>query len=1626
MSAAPNTRKAILRTCSSTGGKSAKNPPMALLEGYFRHVADEDLAQRDPQMLAGLVRSHIQLAQSRSAARANIRLSHPTQETDGWSCPYAVLQIVTDDMPFLVDSVVAELSRHDRDVKMLIHPQLWVQRDAEGALLEVHGDDTRPRVKAGEPEPQLESWMHYEIELGRDEESDTQLVDDLRRVLHDIRVAVEDWDKMHDRCVEIGTTLHGEVPDSVPAPIVDRTTGFLEWLADDHFTFLGYREYRLDTVDGEDVLRPVTGSGLGILRYDESRSTSFSRLTPEARSTARESRLLTITKANSRSTVHRASYLDYVGIRTFDADGNVVGEQRFLGLFTHTAYTDSVLRVPVVRERAAKVLERSGFAPESHSGKDLLEVLESYPRDELFQTSTDDLYDISMEVLRLQERRQAQMFRRNDEFGRFVSVMVYMPRDRYNSSVRLRIEQILQEAYQAESIDYTTRISDAALAQIHLVVRLPSGETPRHPDDKELQEKLVESTRTWGERLGDVARVEEGEDAAARIVSLYSRAFPEAYKEDFTPRQGVADLRRIEALEHDQHTMLTLYRDPKSDGSERRFKLFRRHRLILTEVLPVFTDLGVEVTDERPYSMDRADGVTVYVYDFGVRVPDEDLWGETPDEQERSRNLFQDAFQAVWDGLAESDGLGALVLRAGLTWRQVVMLRAIAKYLRQIGFTFSQSYIEQALVTNVTLTRDLIALFETRFDPSAHRSMPARERAQTEIAQRIDEALDEVASLDHDRIIRAFRGVILATLRTNAYQRDEEGAFSPVVSFKLDCHAVPGLPSPKPMFEIWVYGPRVEGVHLRFGKVARGGLRWSDRREDFRTEILGLVKAQMVKNAVIVPTGSKGGFYPKQLPDPSVDRDAWVAEGIEAYKLFISGLLDLTDNLVAGQVEPPRDVVRNDPDDTYLVVAADKGTASFSDIANGVAQDYGYWLDDAFASGGSAGYDHKEMGITARGAWESVKRHFREMGVDTQEHDFTVVGIGDMSGDVFGNGMLLSKHIRLVAAFDHRHIFLDPDPDAATSYVERRRMFDLPRSSWADYDTSKLSKGGGVYPRTAKSIPINAQVRKALGVEATSMTPAELMRAILLAPVDLFWNGGIGTYIKSSAETNGQIGDRANDAIRIDGSQLRCKVVGEGGNLGASQLGRIEAARSGVRINTDAIDNSAGVDTSDHEVNIKILVTDLMKQGVLTLEQRNKLLHSMTSEVATQVLRDNYEQNVLLGNARAQDHAMLPVHQRLIHWLEDRGELDREIEFLPDDRQIDERNAEGVGLTSPEFSVLVAYSKLALKSDLAQTDITDDPWFADTLKSYFPKQVRSKYGDDLSSHPLRREIVINSVVNSLVNRGGITFAFRAREETGATPEQITRAFVVAREVFDMAGFVAQVEKLDNKVPTAAQTLLYLEFRRLLDRATRWLLHSRPAHLDIGSEIERFAPVVRDLGGKVQTLLKGSEKERWQGRSKELQQIGVPTRLAGRAAALLDSFCLLDITEQAIVTESPVDEVAAVYYAVSERLGIDRMLHAVSRLPREDRWDSLARGAVRDDLYAVLDSFAAAVMGATPSGERAVRRVDQWTTENADAVSRATQALESISSLDSAGLAPLSVALRTLRGVVRSGSATQRA
>ncbi|GHH31972.1 NAD-glutamate dehydrogenase [Streptomyces candidus] len=1615
-------------TGSQSDGAPDQEALLAYLQRYYLHTAPEDLAGREPDDVYGAALSHYRLATNRPQGTANVRVHTPTVEENGWTCSHSVVEVVTDDMPFLVDSVTNELSRQGRGIHVVIHPQVLVRRDVTGKLIEVLSKQITGELPH---DAIVESWIHVEMDRETDRADLKQITADLLRVLSDVREAVEDWGKMRDSALRIADGLSAEPKASdLPDQEVEEARELLRWLAADHFTFLGYREYELT---GEDSLTAVPGTGLGVLRSDPQHheddethpvSPSFSRLPADARAKAREHKLLVLTKANSRATVHRPSYLDYVGVKKFDAEGNVVGERRFLGLFSSAAYTESVRRVPVIRRKVAEVLQGAGFTANSHDGRDLLQILETYPRDELFQTPVDQLRSVVTSVLYLQERRRLRLYLRQDDYGRYYSAIVYLPRDRYTTAVRLRLIDILKEELGGTSVDFTAWNTESILSRLHFVVRVEPGTeltALTDTDVERIESRLAEAARSWADGFAEAMNAELGEERAAELLRRYGNAFPEGYKADHSPRSAVADLVHLEQLGKDgKDFALSLYEPVGAGPGERRFKIYRTgDQVSLSAVLPVLQRLGVEVVDERPYELRCADRSHAWIYDFGLRMP-QNLGGNGAGDYlgDDARERFQDAFAAVWTGAAENDGFNSLVLGAGLNWRQAVVLRAYAKYLRQAGAMFSQDYMEDTLRTNVHTTRLLVSLFEARMSPN-------RQRAGTELTdgllEELDGALDQVASLDEDRILRSFLTVIKATLRTNFFQKTQSGVPHSYVSMKFDPQAIPDLPAPRPAYEIWVYSPRVEGVHLRFGKVARGGLRWSDRREDFRTEVLGLVKAQMVKNTVIVPVGAKGGFVAKNLPDPSVDRDAWMAEGIAAYRTFISALLDITDNMVAGEVVPPKDVVRHDGDDTYLVVAADKGTATFSDIANEIAVAYDFWLGDAFASGGSVGYDHKGMGITARGAWESVKRHFRELGHDTQSEDFTVVGVGDMSGDVFGNGMLLSEHIRLVAAFDHRHIFIDPNPDAALSYAERRRLFELPRSSWADYNKELLSSGGGIHPRSAKSIPVNAAMREALGLAAgvSKMTPADLMQAILKAPVDLLWNGGIGTYVKSSVESNSDVGDKANDAIRVNGEDLRVKVVGEGGNLGATQLGRIEFARSGGRINTDAIDNSAGVDTSDHEVNIKILLNGLVTDGDMTVKQRNKLLAQMTDEVGALVLRNNYAQNTALSNAVAQSSSLLHAHQRFMRRLSRDGHLDRALEFLPNDRQIRDLLNNGRGLTQPELAVLLAYTKITVAEELISTGLPDDPHLRVLLHEYFPRALREEFAEQIDGHALRREIITTVLVNDTVNTGGSTFLHRLREETGASTEEVVRAQFAARAIFGLSDVWNAVEALDNKVAADVQTRIRLHSRRLVERGTRWLLGNRPQPLEIGETIAFFSEGVAKVWDDLPGLLRGADLEWYQGILEELTEAGVPEKLALRVAGFSSAFPILDVVAIADrIDKAPMD-VAEVYYDLGDRLGITQLMDRIIELPRADRWQSMARASIREDLYAAHAGLTQDVLSAGNGASTPEQRYKAWEERNAALLGRARTTLEEIQGSDDFDLANLSVAMRTMRTLLRN-------
>jgi glutamate dehydrogenase len=1592
---------------------------------YLAHATSQ-LPGRSQAALAELAAEHLRLGLLRPDRQALVRVHALDDET-------SALDVVTTDAPYLVDSIRSELARAGVPAINVLHPQLVVSRDDEGTLLVVHDiDDTAPLPDGAN----TESWMHVEIERV-DHATADGIGADVVRVLSDVRYAAEDAPAMYGLIRELAERLKGD-PGQFERETSSEAGNLLRWLADGNYLILGHATYSANELAslGSDTLAEDVR---GVLRGEA--TVSPLELLPAFRSGAP----LVIFKSPLVSTVRRSARYDCVTVVTPSESGD--GSQSihvFLGLITN-AEDGTVARVPVVRKRIAEILQRSGVRADSHTGRELVAALRTLPRDELLEAPTSELLRLAQLVVDRAEHGRVGVFARVHLNRDFVTVLVYFAAGRFGPETRDRVADTVLANWPGEVLARDDRLTELGLARMHFLIALTPGQPIPSPDRRQVEAEVVRVTRRWSDDLADLLTLATGADNSERLLRRYIGAFPEAYKEDFGAAVAVRDIARLEQLPAEDGLGFEMYTPSDDDEADQRLKVFRTGLpLSLARALPIFNQMGIEVLNERPYEMEPRDGSPSWIYDFGLRMPA----GVELDGQ--GANNIVDALRQLWRGETEQDGFNALVVRGGLTSWQVNLLRAYAKYLRQAGSTFSQGYIEQALIQNAPIARRLVQLFEVRFDPAhvrtvpvvphdgeEHEAPPLEERASLVAA--IEAALVDVTSLDQDRIIRSFLGLINATVRTNAYRRDAEGRLPSALAFKLDPRRITDLPEPRPRYEIWVYSPRVEGVHLRFGLVARGGLRWSDRQEDFRTEVLGLVKAQMVKNAVIVPVGSKGGFVVKQAIDPSgpassgprrtpaEDRDAWLAEGIACYKTFIGCLLDVTDNyvLVDGKrtVQPPPDTRRYDGDDPYLVVAADKGTAAFSDLANDISLERGFWLGDAFASGGSVGYDHKVMGITARGAWESVKYHFRELDLNTQTRDFTVVGIGDMSGDVFGNGMLLSEHIRLVAAFDHRHVFLDPTPDPATSLVERRRLFELPRSSWADYDSSLLSAGGGVYPRSVKSIPIAAPVRAALGLADTveTLTPNELIRAILLAPVDLLWNGGIGTYVKAAGETNAAAGDKANDAVRVDGGQLRARVVGEGGNLGLTQLGRIEYARAGGKINTDAIDNSAGVDTSDHEVNIKILLDRAVAHGEISQDERNELLLSVTNEVADLVLRDNYEQNVLLGVARRLGVAMIGVHGRFIKSLESAGDLDRKLEFLPSEQELQQREAAGQGLTTPEVAVVAAYSKIVLAQHIEDSTLPDEPWFARVLAAYFPARINARFQAQLSAHPLHREIITTAVVNDVINRGGSTFVFRAVEETGVDPAEVLRAATVAKSVFGLDAVWSELESLDNVVPIDAQHAAYQELRRLLDRATRWLVDARFPISDIGAEIDRFGPPIARLLPGLRELLRGEERANVLAETNRFVGLGLPGGLASRVAELLTAFLLLDVVEISISSGRPVAEVAELHFTISERFSVDEVLTRITRLPRDDRWSALARAALRHDVYAALSAMTSAVLRGTGPDEPAADRLTSWEDQHFERVARARATLTEALGRPVVDLATLSVALRVMRGVSGAGA-----
>ncbi len=1550
-------------------------------------------------MIMGLAAaSHLDFAKVRKPGKPLLRIFNPDEKTHGYSSPYTIIEMVNDDMPFLVNSVGAAINRFGLTVHITVHPVIRVLRDDSGHLTGI--------APADSDTGQRESYIRFAIDHETDPQLLKQLEAEIKNVLSDIRFAVRDWRKMRRRMIE-AIELVDRGPPRVDEKLRDESKEFLRWLADDHFTFLGYREYRLDERGKKILLKPVANTGLGVLSR-KSRTGHTIELTNEMRRLTRNRDWLVITKANSRSTVHRNAYLDYIGVKIYDENGKARGERRFIGLFASAAYSEAPPGIPLLRYKIEKVFDRCHVAPDGHRGKALLHIINTYPRDELFDASVQDLARTTLGILNLQDRQRVKFFLRRDLFRRFFSCLVYVPRDKYTTRVRRRVEEILMQAFAGTAVESSVQISDSALARVHIIVHTPTADRPRI-SMQSIERKIASVVVTWSDRLRDDLGKAFGLEKGPQLARRYRDAFPAGYQADVTPREACSDIGRIEEMKAaESKRSVELYKPADSGPDQMHFMVYSRDEPItLSDALPILEDMGVDVYTEHPYELMLESG-SFWIQDFELRHAS----GAALDVKSVAQS-FEATFMQVLAGNVESDGLNRQILSAGLTWRETCLLRCYARYLLQLGIPFSQSYMEEVLDAHSGFVRHLVDQFELQFDPSL--SKANRQSALAAMTANVERAAAKARNIDEDRILSAFAGAVGATLRTNYFQRDENGEEKSYISIKLDPSKSREVPLPRPKYEIFVYSPEVEGAHLRGGDIARGGIRWSDRREDFRTEVLGLMKAQVVKNTVIVPTGAKGGFFPKR--PPVGDRDAVFQNGVACYKTFVSGLLDITDNVVDNKVVTPDDVVRRDGDDPYLVVAADKGTASFSDIANELSAKYNFWLDDAFASGGSAGYDHKKMGITAKGGWEAVKRHFREFGVNTQNDPIMVVGIGDMSGDVFGNGMLLSRNIRLIAAFNHLHIFLDPDPDIAASFKERKRLFRMPRSGWNDYDESIISKGGGVFSRKAKTIRLSIEARRMLDTTETSMRPDELIRAILQMEFDLLWNGGIGTYVKSSSEGHSDVGDRANDAVRINANELKCKVIGEGGNLGLTQLARIEYSQRGGRINTDFIDNSGGVDSSDREVNIKILLSDVIKKTNMSREKRNKLLASMTDDIAELVLRNNYLQTQAISMSQVRSVERIDEMSRLITNLEKTGLLDRDLEYLPDENEIEDRRLRKQGFTRPELAVILSYAKIDLYNGLIDSGETlEDFLVVDPLR-YFPTVLRKRYNDFIPGHRLSRQILATLIANDLVNRMGPSFVKRLQVDTGASIVTVARAYTVARQICQAGLLLGEIEELDYEIPATTQMDMMFETSRSMRHASYWLIERFGETLDIAKTVRRLKSGMLKVYTRTGNIMSMAARDRHQNAYERWVSQGVPDKLAHRMSALLLTRPALDMADLGEIYKRDVIDLAKLYSATNDKLGLYWLHTSAEDLKFEHRWQAVARGKLRDDFFRMRRELAIQVLRKRGSRDDIEGAVDKWLSGHGAGVERFLGILEEMKLRSEIDFATLSVAARELRDLI---------
>ncbi len=1561
----------------------------------YKNASPDDLSLRLDELYA-IALSNWKFISEYDQKESKIRIFNPSLEEHGWTSAHTIIQVLNSDMPFLIDSITSNLLEDGNVLHMLLHPVLNLNRDKNGKLVTKGGNKV------------TESVMHIEITAMSDQAEINSLGDKLKQVTDFVLASVEDWKPILKKVEETSKNLE-LAPKSISREEVKESQAFLKWLTENNFTLLGYREY-----NHKRKSNPTEGEGFGILRDPETHvlrgPEGLVAISPEIEDFMAQDKIMFITKANVKSLVHRVVHLDYIGFKKFDKKGKVICETRFVGLFTSDSYNQRAQNIPYLDRKVKSVVERSGFAYNSHDGKALFHILETLPRDELFQIEEDPLFQTSIGILHLNLRPQCRAFVRKDKFERFVSTLVFVPRDLYNSILRTKIEKILCDAFNGELSSRYAQLSNERIARWHFIIRTKPGQVP-NPDTESINKRISKVAQSWTDYFLEVLVDRWGEETANQLFRKYSKSFTSAYQENFDPRFAVTDVDKMEQLPVNNNIGFNFYRDQEDPDHVVRLKIYTsRNNIALSDCLPMLENMGLRVIEEYAFEVitgENEDKVDHSIHDFYLEDP-----SQKPFDLGDLKARMEDTLNAVWANSVDNDGFNKLVLKAGLTYQQALVLRIYSKYLRQLGSSYSEIYMQDTLTQYVDVSKLLAELFEIYFSLDGGKDFDRVAVAKKHV-KKIKQLLANVDSLDQDRMLRNYLNVIKCSLRTNFYQPDETGKAKPYISIKIKSQDVEEAPKPRPHAEIFVYSPRFEGVHLRSGPVARGGLRWSDRKEDYRTEILGLVKAQQVKNTVIVPVGAKGGFVPKQMP-VNATREIFLEEGINCYKSFISGLLDITDNLRENKVIPPQNVVRMDGDDPYLVVAADKGTATFSDIANGLAQDYGFWLDDAFASGGSVGYDHKKMGITARGAWVSVQRHFREQGIDVQKDSISVAGIGDMSGDVFGNGLLCSEAVKLVAAFDHRDIFIDPDPDTAKSYAERKRLFDLPRSSWEDYTKKLISKGGGIYSRSLKSIKLTTEMKELFSFdgEPDTATPNELIRAILKSHVDLLWFGGIGTYVKADNENSADVGDRANDAIRINGKELNCKVIGEGGNLGCTQLGRIEYSLNGGMMNTDAVDNSAGVDCSDNEVNIKILLNSIVHDGKMTQKQRDKLLEEMTDDVADLVLRDNYLQTQAISLSKSSSVRQLDSFVRYLDDLEKTANLDRDLEFLPNDEELDDREEKSLGLTRPEISVLIAYAKMSLFDNLMASDFVSDPYLEKFLFRSFPERLGKKYKSEMRNHQLRSQIIAKVVCNDIVNRGGIQ---SIKEETGASGADIARAAIITSEVFELENLWDQIEKLDHIAPATIQLLMLMDVEEFARRQTIWFLNNTDSKQPIQEIIDNYKPGIVELF-LMNTVAESSSDDSFANKRSMYTEQNVDEALAQHIASLDIKTAACDLVQVSKELKIGVQDVAIAYFMLGDELGFDWLRSQAELVETSDHWDRLAVNSILGDLQDQQKILTRTTLHGCKNSD-CLKSAQKWVKDNHSATKRVRKLIQDFQNAGNINVTKMGFAARQIRNVV---------